>query len=317
MPITISQYPFESLREAQERANRALRARQEILRRTGYDVPSAPPTFSHIDPAITPDTPINIEYDHYRDAWRVMNERQEIRMHEAQMQRNRSYQDDMYRYDTTNFNINTAQTPRRINNYDVDWDFRSPFLEVAADINKRELKKEYGIKEDLNNFKDNDMTETVEVTLNPDTLKGIMANLSTFAKSKENELKLYESKINSATKDKYPDNDDRAQVKKLWEVRLENALTSIKLCDKLLSKFKSDERPIKLQKNERKILANVIDVLNFNYSMICPHSNISNINHPDRFYMFPNLEKAVKKKIAEFTFNIKNLTRSDVNVYVK
>ncbi len=179
------------------------------------------------------------------------------------------------------------------------------------------LNQELNIYAELKNIGTEDMTETIEIELPVSVNKNIIANLESFSKSKEKEIGYYETKRKEATKDKYPDEEQLKGVLRLWEIRLENVLVTTRLCERLIDKLTHAKRPLKLQKNERKVLANVVDNLNLDFSVICPYSSIDNISHPDRFFGFPNLEKKVKARVAEVTEAIKNLTRSDVNIYVK
>lgn len=102
-----------------------------------------------------------------------------------------------------------------------------------------------------------------------------------------------------------------------WKVRIAEREKLLKGFEALIKKLDIDKRPVKLTQNEKKLVASIVDKLSLDYGILAKDSTVKHINHPDRFYMFPRLEKSARKRINEVNEQLRNLTRSDVNVYLR
>lgn len=83
--------------------------------------------------------------------------------------------------------------------------------------------------------------------------------------------------------------------------------------ESLARKLTSNKRPIRLNAEDKKQLASVLEDKDIS---LVEGLNISNINHPQRFAGFPKLEQAYRKKLNAAKKTVVNLTRSDVNVHI-
>ena len=100
------------------------------------------------------------------------------------------------------------------------------------------------------------------------------------------------------------------------EEKLSRLNVSDKVGDKLLKKLNSPVRPIKLQKNERFLIARAIRNLDVDYSVITKYSSITKTTDPNKFYGYPRLKKAADNRIREVKENLNKLTRSDIDVVI-
>lgn len=201
------------------------------------------------------------------------------------------------------------------------------FLMVMAHFHPQSEQYAYTMRlkyatllEDYNyaiNTNEDDMTETIEVELTKGTNDSIVASLKMQLDMLAKESAVKEQLLNECTEAKFPDKTQRAAIKSVWEKQAQNSQANLKVCDGLVTKFESAKRPFKLQKNERSLLTKIIDSVKIELQVFAGGSSIKDIAHPDRFYGYPSLQRTVASKIAHAHNQIKNLTRSDVNVSVK
>lgn len=168
----------------------------------------------------------------------------------------------------------------------------------------------------FSNTNEDDMVDTIEIKLTEGMVNTITTSLKIHAKHALEINSINVKALKGTTKERFPDN--HKIMREAWEARVEAAESEIKVCTALSGKLESGKRPLKLQKNERALLAKVVgDVTPDLTGMFAGDSSIKDVGNPDRFYGFPSLGRAMKSKITEANNVFKNLTRSDVNVSIK
>lgn len=155
----------------------------------------------------------------------------------------------------------------------------------------------------------------LEVKLNKEMLQQLIDLISKVKPDSELYAVEYTRQIKFITETLGLNDKSQAEID-IIKKKLENLNTSDKLGSRLINKLMRASRPLKLQKNEKQLIAKALRDVKIDYSMLCKYSSITNANAPNKFFGYPKLKAAIDTKISAIKQTFDALTRADIDTII-